>query len=380
MKWIRRLLVLFSVLVFALVGYVAVFALVGFTAEYPFRQQGLAVPGGGLLGAYHVHSLASDGRASVEDIAQAAKRAGLSFVVVTDHNVEVMPPPRFEDGVLLMYGTELSTPFGHLVVLGLPRAPGRAERQVEPVEAAARVGGLTFLAHPVQKRQPWTALEQAPAATGLELYSGDTMLRQAQEAPFTRLLPAAGAYLTNPAHAMLSLVQEQPETTERLLELSSGKPQPKVALCAHDAHGVPPYDETFQTMAMLLPRGEEETPFERRDAQEAATYVLARLTRGEAYCVFRALGDGSGFAIEGLESGARRARVGSKLKVVLPEGTPAEVRLRVTGPGKVEPDGRTVHLEGEGAIQVEVWRRAPGRFFESEWKPWIVPSPIVVRP
>ena len=36
-------------------------------------------------GAYHVHSRASDGTGTIEDIAAAAGRAGLRFVVLTDH-------------------------------------------------------------------------------------------------------------------------------------------------------------------------------------------------------------------------------------------------------------------------------------------------------
>jgi hypothetical protein len=35
---------------------------------------------------------------------------------------------------------------------------------------------------------------------------------------------------------------------------------------------------------------------------------------------------------------------------------------------------------GPGAVQIEVWALAPGRFLKSEWKPWLVPSPIWVYP
>ena len=38
-----------------------------------------------IAGALHVHSSVSDGSADRAEIAAAAKRAGLSFVVVTDH-------------------------------------------------------------------------------------------------------------------------------------------------------------------------------------------------------------------------------------------------------------------------------------------------------
>jgi hypothetical protein len=31
-------------------------------------------------------------------------------------------------------------------------------------------------------------------------------------------------------------------------------------------------------------------------------------------------------------------------------------------------------------VHLEVWVPAPGRLFSIEWKPWIVPSPVLVRP
>ena len=36
-------------------------------------------------GAYHVHSSRSDGTGTVDEIAAAAARAGLQFVIITDH-------------------------------------------------------------------------------------------------------------------------------------------------------------------------------------------------------------------------------------------------------------------------------------------------------
>jgi hypothetical protein len=38
-----------------------------------------------VLGGYHVHSNRSDGSGTVDEIAAAAARAGLTFVVFTDH-------------------------------------------------------------------------------------------------------------------------------------------------------------------------------------------------------------------------------------------------------------------------------------------------------
>src|SRR5262245_47782735 len=78
-----------------------------------------------VAGAYHVHSTISDGAGDVNTIAAAAKRAGLQFVILTDHGDGTRTPeaPRYVDGVLCLEGVEISTDGGHFVALGLPATP-----------------------------------------------------------------------------------------------------------------------------------------------------------------------------------------------------------------------------------------------------------------
>ena len=96
-------------------AYLGVFSIFASFRSYPLT----AVPTtpAELRGAYHVHTLASDGRGSVEEVAAAAKRAGLSFVITTDHNLAALPPARYVGGVLVVPGIEITTPMGHLTSL-----------------------------------------------------------------------------------------------------------------------------------------------------------------------------------------------------------------------------------------------------------------------
>ena len=59
----------------------------------------------------HIHTPYSDGTGSHKEIAQAALRAGIDIVIVTDHNVWVKGPEGYyQDGekrVLLMVGEEV---------------------------------------------------------------------------------------------------------------------------------------------------------------------------------------------------------------------------------------------------------------------------------
>lgn len=102
----------------------------------------------------HVHTSASaDGRSSLEEIARAARRAGLDAVAVTDHNLCTPLPERLE-GVLLIPGCEVSTRAGHILGLFLTGQLPSWTAPPEPEEAVAAIrarGGLAVLAHPYQK-------------------------------------------------------------------------------------------------------------------------------------------------------------------------------------------------------------------------------------
>ncbi|HVE87726.1 MAG TPA: PHP domain-containing protein [Myxococcales bacterium] len=369
---------IFTLVILALVlvlGTLTFFAVTAASSGYPNAPRS-GRPKGVVLGAYHVHTVSSDGTGTAEDVAQAALNTGLQFVILTDHNPARLRPPHYASNrVLIIEAAELSTPFGHVVALDPERVPTPQELEKDPIQAIRAAGGYAVLAHPVQERNGWKGdPAQARLAAGFELYSGDTLFRRAQAAPISLLLPALGAYVTNPIHALEILVQEDPAAEAKLLELSQGSPM--VALCAHDAHGYPSYDDFFEQMAMTIPLGD--TPALPGPPDEAARWIMLRLLEGKAYCTFRALGEGAGFALEP-ELPGRRAKVGDTLKVVVPPETPASAVMVVCHGGcEVQKDGRKVLLKQKGPAHVEVLRRAPGRFFGAEWKPWIVPSPVLV--
>jgi len=76
-------------------------------------------------GIVHVHSNRSDGQSSPDEIAAAAARAGLRFVVFTDHGdaTRAPEPPVYKSGVLCVDAVEISTTGGHYIALDMPAAP-----------------------------------------------------------------------------------------------------------------------------------------------------------------------------------------------------------------------------------------------------------------
>nr|WP_297171594.1 PHP domain-containing protein [uncultured Agathobaculum sp.] len=101
----------------------------------------------------HVHTIASpDGRSTIEEIAVAAKRAGLDAIAICDHD-RCTPVPDFQAGVLLIPGCEVSTRAGHITALFLERpidlaALGTLPAPEAAVTAIRRAGGLAVIAHP----------------------------------------------------------------------------------------------------------------------------------------------------------------------------------------------------------------------------------------
>src|SRR4051812_12028028 len=106
---------------------------------------------GTVAGVLHVHSNRSDGRGTPEQIAHEAAKAGLKFVVITDHGDATRRPdaPVYREGVLCLEGTEISTSGGHYIAIDMPPAPyPLAGDPRDVVEDVRRLGGFGIAAHP----------------------------------------------------------------------------------------------------------------------------------------------------------------------------------------------------------------------------------------
>lgn len=63
-------------------------------------------------GVPHCHTIASDGKLTLEKVIQIAKRNKLDFLIMTDHNVNCNEFPEV-DGLILIYGAEYTKHGGH---------------------------------------------------------------------------------------------------------------------------------------------------------------------------------------------------------------------------------------------------------------------------
>src|SRR3982074_1605662 len=161
----------------ALLAAVAVW--IGFTI--PPRPIQLAAPTDGTIpGILHIHTSRSDGLSGPDEVAAAAARAGLKFVVFTDHGdaTRTPDPPVYRAGVLCIDGVEISTTAGHYVALDMPASPyplGGEPRDV--VEDVKRLGGVGSAGHPDSPKHQLRWIDWNAPVDGMEIINLDTSWR-----------------------------------------------------------------------------------------------------------------------------------------------------------------------------------------------------------
>lgn len=343
----------------------------------------LKLHGHAIHGAYHVHSTKSDGRGSPDHIARAAARDGLDFVILSDHNVLAPALLGMHDGVLVIPATEESTPFGHVISLGAKRALAWKEKKVAPLAAIRGADGVPMLAHPLNRRRPWTDWGEIGQARGYETLSYDDLWRNALHAPWSNGLIVGALEL--PFNRALAVTQILRRPDDELAKFDAlRQSQPLVQLCSVDAHGIPDYRSVLGMMSMYL---DDVTVIH---GPEDAPNVLASLESGHAFCAVDAFASGAGFSFhataEGrttLDEGDEGAAGGRILAVTLPYGAkslPAWVHFFRDGKELLKaPGALQLAAPGPGDYRVEVWTKLPGAFYRGPKVPWILSNPIRLR-
>jgi len=123
----------------------------------------------------HIHSTYSDGHADVKEIIKAAKRRGLDGIALTDHDtMRGIPAARRyikeqKLDLILIPGIEVTTSEGHLLVLGVDKAPEKKLSPEETIETAHDLGGIADVPHPYHPFRH--AIGRIPDADAVEVYN-----------------------------------------------------------------------------------------------------------------------------------------------------------------------------------------------------------------
>ena len=288
----RKRIILFVALAAAGAAYVAML-------PPPARGAGaLEVAASGpepLRGTIHVHSARSDGTGNIEQIAGAAARAGLGFVIVTDHGdgSRKPDPPAYLGGVLVIDAVEISTTAGHVLGLSLPQAPyPLAGEPRDVVDDIARLGGFAIAAHPGSAKPELRWGDWNAALNGVEWLNADSEWRDESR---WALLGGLLTYPARRAESVTALFDREDGVMRRFDTLSLTRRV--VAVAAPDAHArvgfrsfgepydssgvalhVPSYETMFRAMSLVLP-----AVTATRDAAVDAAAIVAAIQGGRFY-------------------------------------------------------------------------------------------------
>ena len=352
-----------------------------------------------LAGNLHMHTPYSDGEGSHAGIAQAAIRAGLDFVVVTDHNVWVEGIPPYQCGadgkkkVLVITSEEvhdqtLQPQSNHLLVYNARKE--LAALAYDPqllLDAVNEAGGLSFLAHPFDYESKLIDYEpihwrrwDVTGFTGIELWN--------YMSEFVGLLSSKTAAIRFAADPGLGICGPNPETLKKWDELLA-EGNRIVAIGNSDAHAqtvkkfgrtavIFPYEQCFRAVNTHLL---VEEPLN-GDYDHDSNLIFSALRAGHCYVGYDAPAPTKGFrfSAQGDKTAAIMgdeisASLGVTMQVVVP--TAAEIRMIRNGKvvNKKEAVTHLTHLTREpGAYRVEAYLN-----YKGAKRGWIFSNPIYVQ-
>ena len=334
-----------------------------------------------VAGAFHLHTKRSDGYADPDQVAEAASRAGLQFVILTDHGDATRAPdaPRYHSGVLILDAVEISTSGGHYIAVGLPQAPyplgGSA---VSVVEDVRRLGGFGIIAHPTSPKEGLAWLDTTLDADGIEWLNGDSEWRDESAA---RLVMAAGHYLFRSRETLASLLDRPTEALAAWDRATARRSV--VGLAGHDAHAPAGYETLFGTFTLRVELEHSLTG----DPTQDANSLVAALRSGRVYTAIDAFAAPPRLRFEG-RIGGKTIPMGER--VVFPNGL--ELRASAVAPAGsrlvLMANGNSVSTVNDSELRYTVPSRTAAYRVEVQIPsapgtpaiPWIVSNPIYVGP
>jgi hypothetical protein len=246
-----------------------------------------------LWGAMHVHSSFSDGRASIEEVARAAARSRVDFVMLSDHGAPHRDAALVDDtvdGVRLIGGSEVALPEGNLVVSDVDTL-SRFKLPAYPPDAIADVrgwGGIAIIAHPDDPAHRWTYWEHDLLPDGLEVLDVTSQFRESSA--FAKLRWAWFSLFSS--YYSIRGFLPPTRTLDRWDELLERGPV--WGFYAVNAHGGFPLSETGRDVAIPFPSYETVFSYlglgvERREVYEHDP--MRAIRRGEFFMVVRGAGE-----------------------------------------------------------------------------------------
>jgi hypothetical protein len=347
-------------------------------------------------GLIHVHSEYShDARGSYDELSRAARRHGLSFVVITDHNnVDAIAAGEqgWRNNVLLLTGVESGRHEGYMLFVDVENYIHEDSSSTRvALQECLRQGGFGLIIHAGNCRRAWKG-ELDPAVTGLEILDYADQLYDCS--PLAKL----NAFLFYPANRVLACLRVYHRPAETLARWDrEASLRPVVGFYGPNMHQnvrilrwepkFPPADAVIPLASNHILSREPLTG----DFQSDRCVVYEAIRNGNLFFALDILGDSSGFRFSAAQEGriaimgeALAAGVEAVFSVRLPriEGNPRlEIVVYRNGVEFLRKRGRelTFRATQAGAYRVEVLAKLPTFFNRGRMAPWIYSNPIYLR-
>jgi hypothetical protein len=347
-------------------------------------------------GVYHVHSVFSDGKGTIDDITRAAGELSLDFVVLTDHgrpNVKASKATAWMHNVLLIGASELSLNCGHLSVQGFKTPdyifPPEPQESINEV-VLDNENGSCYISHPFDSHIPWTDWD-IDGFTGLEVFSSYS---EARKAGLLKVLMFPHKYLINSKYALLNTMnypRQNMNKWDALNEHANMRTQ-FYGIYALDAHArlplskkfhlnFPTYKSMFEVLTVYV---KIDGGFD-SDTHAAADLVFAALKRGRFFNAVEAIAPANGFDVffvddadgKRLEMGGVSSSFKGKIVLLLPFQFGTTIRLFQDGDifeQRTNEDKKQVEIKinKPGVYRLEVYVK--DNTFDD--LPWIMTNPF----
>lgn len=319
------------------------------------------------LGAIHIHTKLSDGTEDINSISKAAKRAGLNWIIITDHN-NFDIEEGFYNGVCVIKGEEISPcASNHYIALGIKNLINPSENTQNFVEEVRKQEGFGFAAHPDEadnrknKAQPIKWTDKSVIPDGIEIWNWFS--DWADNYDESNIFRIAYSYFFR--HKLIHGPRK--ETLKWWDELNSNSEDIIPAIIGVDAHALKiskyifpikifPYNVCFETLTNIIPL-ENKLP---EDFEQQKKIILESIKSSNNIMINR--------------------HIKKEIPLIYVKDKSIIVKISTNAQIKIIQNGVLIHSEINKSLKFPIQEKIKYRIeIYLKNQPWIFSNPIILK-
>lgn len=319
------------------------------------------------LGAIHIHTKLSDGTGDINSISKAAKKAGLNWIIITDHN-NFDIEEGFYNGVCVIKGEEISPcTSNHYIALGIKNLINPSDDTQKFVDEVRSQGGFGFAAHPDEsdnrknKAHPIKWTDKSVIPDGIEIWNWFS--DWADDYDESNIFKIAYSYFFR--HKLIQGPHK--ETLKWWDELNKNSEHIIPAIAGVDAHALQiskyiipikifPYKDCFKTLTNIIPL-KNKPP---KDFEEQKNLILSSIKNGNNIMINR--------------------HVKKDIPLIYIEDKSIIIKLSTKAQIKIIQNGNPIHSEINDNLKFPIQEKTKYRvevYLKNQ--PWIFSNPIILK-